>query len=604
MCNPLSPARCGHAAEAAEDGAPRRSTELMKNKIKLLICYHKRDVLLKDEVLTPIHVGRALARERSPEGDPQFAWLCENMAGDDTGENISRKNPSHNELTAVYWAWKNYDELGDPDYIGLMHYRRHFIFRESGDVVEEVRAVDENYFARINYNARTMEHLFDDCDFVAHVGRVDEVYKHYKENHHIEDLDLAIAILKRKYPGYAPAADAYLRMSRVNLCNMFIMPRAMFFEYCAWLFDILEEFERQVDLSEKRLFISERLTGIFIEHKRRSGLRQKSLSATFVSGETRVPVAVGYGGDAFRAAVCMYSACAHASPDTRIDFYLLHGGEARGDEFEGLFPAGGRCTVSFVDVPSELKKRGISLERFRFPQHYPLIAAEVLPNENKLVFADERTLFFGDVARLFLSCNNDEFAVLGIPESERGRSGCGAFCLNAARLRAHGFVGAAADIAGLTASRAFAKYAPGQVGRLPWWTYGAAEAASDKKIYYPVPRGALRSGIWERTLLYYGDGAEPWTNIQALYSVYWWEFAARIPSCVPFTGAGEGAVGLFAEQSAELRAALPRRRPAGRHAARGRECVIKRAARYCRRHGIVMTVKRVLAVIRGCDNEG
>lgn len=203
----------------------------MSTTIKLLICYHKKDVLLKDEILTPIHVGRSLARERLGEDNPDFKWLVENMIGDDTGENISAKNSSYNELTAVYWAWKNYAELGNPDYIGLMHYRRHFIFRPSIDVVEDVDCIDGNYFKRINYNKETIEHLFDDCDYVAHIGHVDEVYKHYKENHHIEDLDLAITILKDKYPEYAATADAYLKMSYVNLCNMFIMPRNMFFEY-------------------------------------------------------------------------------------------------------------------------------------------------------------------------------------------------------------------------------------------------------------------------------------------------------------------------------------------------------------------------------------
>ena len=248
---------------------------------------------MKDDVLTPIHVGRAFSRRRMGENDPQYKWLEENMIGDDTGENISDKNSSYNELTAVYWAWKNYEKLGNPDYIGLMHYRRHFIFRESTDVVEDVRGIDENYFKRINYNPETIAHLMDDCDYVAHIGHVDEVYKHYRENHHIEDLDLAISILKEKYPGYAATADAYLRMSYVNLCNIFIMPRDMFFEYCGWLFDILEEFERRVDLSEKRLFISERLTGIFIEHQKRKGRRQEGAFGDFYTG--RYP---GAGGDA------------------------------------------------------------------------------------------------------------------------------------------------------------------------------------------------------------------------------------------------------------------------------------------------------------------
>ena len=35
----------------------------MKN-VKLLICYHKPATLFKDEIFTPIHVGRAMQEKR------------------------------------------------------------------------------------------------------------------------------------------------------------------------------------------------------------------------------------------------------------------------------------------------------------------------------------------------------------------------------------------------------------------------------------------------------------------------------------------------------------------------------------------------------------
>ncbi|KQH56827.1 glycosyl transferase, partial [Campylobacter coli] len=91
-------------------------------KVKILVGYHKPAVLLKDEILTPIHLGRALATQVSKDGEmskEDFKWMCENMIGDDTGDNISHLNRYFCELTGIYWAWKNYDKLGNPDYIGF-----------------------------------------------------------------------------------------------------------------------------------------------------------------------------------------------------------------------------------------------------------------------------------------------------------------------------------------------------------------------------------------------------------------------------------------------------------------------------------------------------
>ena len=39
-----------------------------KNKIKILCCYHKKAKLLKNDIVVPIHVGRAVAKEQSKDG--------------------------------------------------------------------------------------------------------------------------------------------------------------------------------------------------------------------------------------------------------------------------------------------------------------------------------------------------------------------------------------------------------------------------------------------------------------------------------------------------------------------------------------------------------
>lgn len=64
--------------------------------IKILVATHKKYWMPKDEIYLPIHVGK--------KGKDDLGYI-----GDDTGDNISIKNPNYCELTGLYWAWKNMD---------------------------------------------------------------------------------------------------------------------------------------------------------------------------------------------------------------------------------------------------------------------------------------------------------------------------------------------------------------------------------------------------------------------------------------------------------------------------------------------------------------
>lgn len=187
--------------------------------------------------MTPIHVGRTNAKLRMGEADKNYQWLVNNMIGDDTGENISDKNDYYNEMTAVYWAWKNYEKLGNPDYIGLMHYRRHFIFDENITDVINIKNVDErSYYSFLKYDENKMPDFVKGYDFITHIGNVPNVYQHYIRNQRKEDLDRAIDIVLNKYPEYKDYMDGYFNGSESNFCNMCIFSKNLFFEYCEWIF--------------------------------------------------------------------------------------------------------------------------------------------------------------------------------------------------------------------------------------------------------------------------------------------------------------------------------------------------------------------------------
>ncbi len=236
----------------------------VSNIIKILISYHKPYSLLKNKIFVPVHVGRDVAMEKSKDGKialKDYNWLIKNLIGDNTGENISYKNREWCELTAIYWAWKNYDKIGNPSFIGFMHYRRFFEF----DNYKKTKDI-ENFVKKYDFiiNQRCLHNENDQNN-----------YNQYKlsKHHHIENLEAAIEIVKKLYPYYDESIEKYLKLDYGYYKNIFIMKKEIFFEYCKWLFSILEQLEKEIDITiyndqEKRVFgyIAERLLGIFYTH--------------------------------------------------------------------------------------------------------------------------------------------------------------------------------------------------------------------------------------------------------------------------------------------------------------------------------------------------
>lgn len=201
--------------------------------IKIIVATHKKYQMPNDSIYLPVQVGT--------ENKESLGYQPDN-----DGENISSKNPYFCELTGLYWAWKNLDA----NYIGLSHYRRHFSVKK-----HITKKTDKKFRSVLNENE--LRSILKDTDVVLPKKRnyyIENLYSHYEHTMYIEPLDETRKIIEEKYPDYLEEFDKLHKRTSAHMFNMFIMKKEILNEYCAWLFDILFELEKRIDVKQYDAF--------------------------------------------------------------------------------------------------------------------------------------------------------------------------------------------------------------------------------------------------------------------------------------------------------------------------------------------------------------
>ena len=194
--------------------------------IKILVAAHIKYDLPKEEYYLPIFVGAAISEFDLP------------YQRDDEGENISNKNNTYSELTAMYWAFKNLKA----DYIGLCHYHRFMDVQNI--IIEDYEVI-----------LPKKRHYY-----------IETVYSQYKHAHGSAGLDMARTIISRDFPDYLEAFDECMNRRSLHIFNMFIMRYDIFISYSSFLFDILFKIEKELgNVSRLYGYISERLLDVYLE---------------------------------------------------------------------------------------------------------------------------------------------------------------------------------------------------------------------------------------------------------------------------------------------------------------------------------------------------
>ena len=205
---------------------------------------HKKFIPPTDKMYVPLHVGR--------EGKEDLSYLADN-----TGDNISHKNRYYSELTGMYWVWKNYS---GSDNVGICHYRR-FLVNDAGKLFTE-REVEGllSHYDLITTRTLTMRYPY---------------YDGFSHNHNLKDLQAALDIIQEMYPDYYDTLNEMVHKRETWFGNIMICKKALYDEYCSWLFPIFFEMEKRIDVEgyddyHKRVygFISEFLLYVWATVKK------------------------------------------------------------------------------------------------------------------------------------------------------------------------------------------------------------------------------------------------------------------------------------------------------------------------------------------------
>ena len=172
---------------------------------------------------------------------------------DNEGENISNYNSIINECTALFWIWKNDKES---DYIGLNHYRRFFS-----------SPVDIGWLLQ----EKELRVIMKGCDVVVCKAVIlDKCIPDKMRDQICEDaFDAGYRAIKSVFDGKsAKEREAFERFIQGNVLyprQMFVMRRELLNEYCSWLFPILFEMIKRVEIKDSWDAYSKRVIGFWAE---------------------------------------------------------------------------------------------------------------------------------------------------------------------------------------------------------------------------------------------------------------------------------------------------------------------------------------------------
>ena len=213
----------------------------------------------------------------------------------DENSKLKDMDVAYGEISKFYHVYNLYKSgKMSSQYVGFNHYRRYFSF------LDDIPDLDKIFK---KYDVILTNQLF------ISKRNHSNLRSNYCKYHLCRNYDEMIEIIKDKRPEFYEAAIEASNMSLFYSCNMFIMKKRDFINYCEFMFDILFEFDKRHNFKttkdmqvymrqyydEKEVafqartqgFLSERISTIFY-HKYFNFSRIKIIGMTMGSPKSKV----------------------------------------------------------------------------------------------------------------------------------------------------------------------------------------------------------------------------------------------------------------------------------------------------------------------------
>lgn len=279
------------------------------DKLKIIVACHRPFDALFDNLYVPIHAGKTDALDpRFPIDEAELEEFLKSGLDASQTKELAGRFHGLNELSRVFYAWKNYQLLGNPDFIGMVHYRRQFIFNESlklpdarwlpkAPVFVFPTIVQASSYIKSKDAINILNQGYDllctkkyDCRDLGDGENYQSCKDRYLAIGCNPDLyDLMEKLLLEYDSSYKTEVEELRRDTKHYLFNMFVMKKDLFNKYCEMMFTILFKLDdankdaNSFTVKRSPGFLAEFLTSMFISHEIRvSGIKHKELNTTFI----------------------------------------------------------------------------------------------------------------------------------------------------------------------------------------------------------------------------------------------------------------------------------------------------------------------------------